>query len=147
MTSFIGHQNLRSLQIKPNRETFSDPALKLEFDTVNQLFQYFVGRDKIRNFVVHEVVLLDNPTLEAAFIKKYMALQAKPPSRPWEREGEPDLAWKRWILDCFSRYARNISGEENSNLVLGWHGGASEKSAASIAETNFEIRGVSHAPP
>ena len=113
----------RTLTLTPSSKKSDQLGPKdIELAATTELFNQFIGADKVRNFKIDKVVIVENPTLETAFFSKYEEFRSESIEAPWSNQ-PGDLEWKKWIIKNFSKYVRNMTGEETANLVLGWHGG------------------------
>jgi hypothetical protein len=129
------------LVLRPPGKSELDTPTGREYMAVSELFEQFIGSDKIRGFEIEKIVAIDNGPLEKAFTSKFNEFVKKKHSREWSKAlDQKELDWRKWILNNFDKCVRNVSGEEGANLILAWHGGASEAAAMSIAEENFAVQ-------
>jgi len=139
---------LKFLELVPPLDgNWKNNSHKIEFERVAKAFEYFVGGvHRNKSFQLEKVVLLQNIELEKKFEKMYASL-ANYDSKmvfattPQEQKDNNETTWKQAILSNLSSSVQNVSGDENVNLVLGWHGGPKEAIAFKIAEENFRIGG------
>ena len=147
-------KDVHILELEPPQhgKTWDDPHHQQEFELVSSAFKFFLGVDRMRMFKLEKVVLLHNQKLESKFRETYHAMANGEQAPTSKKEDNVELKEKDWqqaimaevcsICLCalpdalkLSKFVKNVSGDERTNLVLCWHGGAAEP--FKIAQENF----------
>ena len=79
-------------------QNWETDAHKLEFQRVQQAFQYFVGIDVHRHYKLDRIIVLNNTVLEERFIQTYNKIGAKKVQSDWESESNPNKAWQEQVI-------------------------------------------------
>jgi len=109
------------------------------WERISEVFDYFVGIDAINNYQLERVVVLQNEDLERRFQRTYKAISNYEQKQPhWLFDiNNSNKYWQQAILEKLSNYVSSVSGDEQTNLVLCWHGGC--RYPFSVAKENFTI--------
>jgi len=138
---FNTSKNLYTLDLVPPKNgTWKNSAHQLEFERISKMFEFFVGIDLIKNFQIQKIVLLQNKMLEEKFQETYLMQRKKINKPKWlhNQDDYEDIQCRKEIMQKLSKYVDNVSGDELTNLILGWHGGCQVPFV--VAEENFSFQ-------
>ena len=120
---------LHYTELLPHEESSSRRA---EFERVSNLFFEFVAKDRASDFQIHKIVFLHNELLEQQFLRCYEQLLQREMSvcrlLGQHRQQQHATAAPSWTqqqaktLQQLASSLGRVSGSEQVNLLLAWHG-------------------------
>lgn len=102
----------------------SEQVREAEYLRAKDLFYKFTARDKLANYELERVVLLQNDRIELTFAASLARLlernmRVSTPDETRMHGTEEDMSWRNWVLSQFNNYAHRLSPSMNVNLVAG----------------------------
>ena len=85
-------------KLKFKGQNWESDAHKLEFQRIQQAFQYFVGIDVHRQYKLDKIVVLKNEVLEDKFAQAYNRIGATQVNPDWKSDLNPHKSWQERII-------------------------------------------------